>query len=148
MSVFQIAAWIITGIAVGTISSLLSTKSELRRLVRDYQAPPSVKDMALIAVPMFLFFIFCFSIGLSMLGSVERLMISQGLLFSVYFWGISIDITRVVLFAMFEKKEKMRIVQRWMGGGIALIPRPPNTSNPTETAVKKELPNSTGVKKV
>ena len=130
-------AWIIAGSTIGVISSALYTKRQFIRLLEDYQYSINGKDLALRMVPIILFVIFGFSVNLPAA--------LQGLLFSVYAWGVSDGVVSVALFAIFEKREKMRIMQSWFGGGLVLIPKPPTSNvNRSETAANQELSSSNG----
>ena len=141
ISGFQVAAWVIAGLGVGTISCAILTKNQLSRLSKDYQTSINLKDMVLLAVPIVLLCIFGILISRS-IGSSTHIPYFQGLTFSIYAWGVSCVITRVALFASFEKRENMRIMQGWLEGGLVLIPKPPNSDvNRSEAAAKQELPS-------
>ena len=141
---FQIVAWIIAGLTVGVISTTMSTKNQLSRLSKDYQFFPKGKDMGLLIVPTVLFFIFGVFVSWSIYGAMH-VPLFQGFLISGYALGISIVITRVILFVAFEKKENMRIMQSWFGFGSFLIPKAPDGSvNCSETGAKQELSSLTG----
>jgi hypothetical protein len=139
---FQAAAWITAGLAVGTISCAAFTKNQLSRLSRNYRFSTDTKDVVLLIVPAVLFFMFGFFISWSISDVARHLPSLQGLLFSFYAWGVSFEITRVVLFASFEKRENMRIVQSWFGGEFLLIPKAPSSNvNRSETTANRELPS-------
>lgn len=125
ISAFQIVAWIIVGIAVGTISSMYLIKNQLKRLSKEYQLIPNGKDLVIATAPILLFFLIGSFIIYSVQGPSIGLSTLGGLLISLYSWGISIQITRFVLFVAFEKKENMRLMQGWLEGKIILIPKPP-----------------------
>lgn len=131
VSAFQIVVWIIVGLAVGVISDAIVTKNQLSRLSKDYQFYTNGKDWVLLIVPMILFFIFGGYVSLFLYSSLQVLLIS------VYCWGVSYQLTRVLLFAAFERKENMRIMQAWWGTNIFLVPKAPNNNaNRLETVVK------------
>ncbi len=126
VSTFQAVAWIIAGLAVGTITGTILAKNQLRRLSKNYQFSTTGKDIVSIIVPIVLFFIF------------SSILSWSTILFSIYSWGVSIQITRWVVFFNFEKKENMRLMQSWWGMEIFLIPRAPQSNaNQTETNAKK-----------
>ncbi len=130
VSTFQAVAWIIAGLAVGAITGTILAKNQLRRLSKDYQFSTTGKDIVLIVVPIVLFFIFSSILGWSTI------------LFSIYSLGVSIQITRWIVFFNFEKKENMRLMQSWWGMEIFLIPRAPQSNvNQTETNAKNNLGN-------
>jgi hypothetical protein len=122
LSLLEVAAWATTGAIVGIFTSWVSTKSEFSKLSKEYHYEVNDRDLIL-TVLMFLplialgvlvnWFIYGFNAMFS------------PLLFLVYFWGVSLTITRALLFAEFEKIQNMRIVQSWWGMGIFLIPKPP-----------------------
>ena len=124
ISAFQVVAWIIAGLTVGTITGAMFTKNQLARLSKDYQFFLNGKDMVLLLVPTILFFIFGVFVSW-FFPSGLHVPHFQGLLISLYAWGISIEITRIVLFYAFEKRENMRLMQSWLGMGIFLIPKAP-----------------------
>ena len=115
ISIVQIAAWIVAGSALGTISCAIVTKNQLKRVSKDYQFSTNVKDMVLLIVPTVLFFTFGFILSWSTI------------LISVYAWGISIHITKCALFFNFEKRENLRLMQSWWGMEIYLVPKAPQS---------------------
>lgn len=119
ISSFQIVAWIIAGLAVGLISNAIVTKNQLTRISKDYQFTPNGKDVVLVIVPIILLSIFSGFVSLFLYSSLQVWLIS------IYAWGISFEITRIVLFAAFEKKENMRLMQSWWGANIILVPKAP-----------------------
>ncbi len=138
ISAFQVVAWIIAGLAVGTISSAMFTLNQLGRLSKYYQFSTNGKDIVLFIVPTVLFFIFGFFGGRSIGIGV------QGFLISGYAWGLSLQITRIVMLLAFERKENMRLMQSWWGPNIFLMPKAPNINvNRSDAATKKELSNLT-----
>jgi|WetSurMetagenome_2_1015567.scaffolds.fasta_scaffold87295_2 hypothetical protein len=140
ISSFQLIAWTIAGLALGAISCIIFTKNQLGRLIKDYQFSTTGKDVIFLIVSFVMFSIFGFFVSQSPA--------IQGSMISLYAWGVSFLTTRVTLFAAFEKKENMRIVQRWFGaGGVGafLVPKPPNgNTNCSESTANKELPSLTG----
>lgn len=126
ISAFQIVAWIISGLAVGVISHMLYTKNQLSRLSKDYQFTMNGKDGVLLIVPMVLFFIFA-GVANSFLYSSSQLW-----LISAYTFAVSGLITRIILFADFEKKENMRLMQSWWGSTIILLPKAPTLEMATQ----------------
>jgi MFS family permease len=125
ISGFQVAAWIIAGAAVGTISCALFTRNLLKRLARNYQTSVNEKDMTLFIITIVLFSVFGYLVSWFSNPSVYLIPNLRGLLISVFALGVSIVVTQAVLFAAFERKENMRIMQRWFGPGFVLIPKPP-----------------------
>ncbi len=147
VSSFQIVPWIIAGTVVGVIIGSMFTKNQLGRLSREYQFSINGKDMVLLIVPLVLFFVFGFSVGLSYSFTSMSITVMHGFLISFLSLGISLQIIRYVLFVAFEKKENMRIVQSWFGYGFLLIPKAPNSNvNHSETTAKQELSSLTGRK--
>jgi hypothetical protein len=135
VSGFQVALWVIAGLAVGTISCAVFTNNQLGRLLKEYKTISlNKKDWVLLVAPMVLFFILSISVSWSIYGSP-----SQELLISFFAWGVSSEITRVALFANFEKKEKMRIMQTWFGEGFVLIPKAPVSPTIQGLTVKKSV---------
>jgi|WetSurMetagenome_2_1015567.scaffolds.fasta_scaffold47727_3 hypothetical protein len=144
ISAFQFVAWIIAGLTVGAITVAMFTKNQLSRLLKDYQFTTNGKDLVLLIVPTVLFFIFGFFVNWSIYGAM-RVPILQGFWISAIAWGISIEITRVILFGVFEKKENMRLMQSWWGPGIILVPKAPiNNVNRSETTTTRESSSLTG----
>jgi hypothetical protein len=144
ISVFQMMAWIIAGLTVGVISCIVFTKNQLGRLSKNYQIYVNGKDMVLLIVPIVLFFIFGAFVSWSIKPSVGGAGF-QGLLIAAYSWGVSSVITRTILFAAFEKKESMRIMQSWFGSGFALIPKPPrNNANGLDKVAQQGSPGKIG----
>jgi hypothetical protein len=130
VSPFQAVAWITAGLAVGTITGTILAKNQLGRFSKNHQFSTTGKDIVSIIVPIVLFFIFSSVLSLSTI------------LFSIYSLGVSIQITRWVVFFNFEKKENMRLMQSWWGMEIFLIPRAPQSNaNQTETNAKNNLGN-------
>ena len=109
---FKLWLWIIVGLAVGIIPQAIVTKNQLNRLSKDYQFTTNGKDMVLLIVPVVLFFIFGIFFGWFSYYSVWVLC---GFLFILL--GVSYQLTRGVLFAAFERKENMRLMQSWLGTG-------------------------------
>lgn len=137
ISALQLVAWIIAGLAVGAISCTMFTKNQLNRLLKDYKFSTNGEDMILFIVPTVIFFIFGFF--------VSKPSALQGSLISFYAYGVSFQITRVILFSVLEKKENMRIVQSWFGSGFYLSPKASNSNaNSSETTAKQELSRVTG----
>jgi hypothetical protein len=115
VSTFQAVAWIIAGLAVGTITGTILAKSQLRRLSKNYQFSTTGKDIVLIIVPIALFIIF------------SSILSWSTILLSIYSLGVSFQITKWMLFFNFEKKENMRLMQSWWGTEIYLIPKAPQS---------------------
>ncbi len=61
----QVFAWIIASLAVGAISSIMFAQNQFNRLSKDYQVRTNRKDIALLVIPTFLLFVFCFALGAS-----------------------------------------------------------------------------------
>jgi hypothetical protein len=127
ISTLQVAAWIIAGLAVGTISSIMLTKNQLGRILKDYQFSTNGKDIVLLVVPAVLFFIFGFFVSLSIYGIMYSPSL-EGWLISIFAWGGSMFVTRYFLFFTFERKENMRLMRSWWGMEIFLIPRAPDST--------------------
>jgi hypothetical protein len=104
VSAFQAVAWIIVGLSIGAISALIFTKNQLGRLSKDYKFFTNGKDLVLLLVPQILFFIFGFIMSWYF-GSSTGLPSLQGVYISIYFWVVSFEITRIILFVAFEKRE-------------------------------------------
>ena len=121
---FQIISWILAGLTVGIISTTILTKNQLSRLSKDYQFTPNKKEFVLLIVPIVLFFIFGGFVNWFLYSSLHLWLLS------LLSWGVCTLITRTILFAAFEKKENMRLMQSWTGTDIFLVPKAPN-SNPT-----------------
>jgi hypothetical protein len=139
ISVFQVVAWIIFGVSVGTFSSIIFTQNQLGRLLKDYKFSTNGKDLVLLIVPLVLFFIFGFFVSLSFYGIMHTAAL-HGWLISVYTYGVSMLIIRYVLFLAFEKRENMRLMQSWWGMEIFLIPRAPDSNvNGTKIDTKNIL---------
>lgn len=119
---FQIMAWILAGLIVGIVSEALRTKNQLSRLSNDYQFTPNKKDQLFVIVPIVLFSILSGFVNWFLYSSLQVWLISN------LSWIVSSQITRTILFAAFEKKENMRLIQNWLEPKIILIPKPPNSS--------------------
>lgn len=121
-SVFQFTAWIILGVTIGTMSSMVYTRKELGRLSRNFQTNTNWKDAILLYfAPIFVFALFGFF--------VSRVLFSltlTGFILSLYAYVVSSLLTRYGLMHFYEKTENMRIMQGWFEGGFAVIPKPPN----------------------
>jgi hypothetical protein len=52
--------------------------------------------------------------------------------FSIYAWGVSDVLTRYSLMYFYEKTVNMRIMTGWLGGGFAIIPKPPKQRMPVK----------------
>lgn len=126
ISAFQIVAWIIAGLAVGIISDGILAKNQLSKLSKDYQFTTIGKDWGLFFASMVLFVIFSGFVSWFLYSSLQVWAIF------VYFWGVSSQITRVFLFAAFERKVKMRLMQSWWGTNIFLVPKAPSLEVATE----------------
>lgn len=124
ISAFQVMAWVIAGSAFGVLLHLIITKRQLDRLSRNYRMSPTGGETLLVIISEILFFIFAGFVSWFMSASLQLTL--QGLLVSIYSWGVSIFITKPVLFTIFEKRAKMSIVQSWWGLEVFLIPKPPN----------------------
>ena len=124
VSAFQMVAWIIAGLAIGVISDTVFTKNQLNRLSKDYQFTTNGKDWGLLIVPMVLFFIFSGFVSWFLYSSLQLWVIS------VYSWAVSSQLTRVLLFAAFERKENMRTMQSWWGTRIFLVSKAPSNIPP------------------
>ena len=127
ISKLQVAVWIIAGLAVGTFSSILFTKNQLGRILKDYKFSTNEKDIVLFVVPSVLFFIFGFFVSLYFYGIMHSPGL-QGWLISIFAFGGSIFVIRYFLFFTFERKEHMRLMQSWWGMKIFLIPKAPNSN--------------------
>lgn len=119
---FQIIAWLLAGLTIGMIANTLITKYQLGRLSRDYQFTPNRKDLIIFIVPLVLFSIFGGFVNWFLYSSLQLWLLS---LLSL---GVSSQLTRTILFAAYEKRENMRLMQSWTGNGIFLVPKGP-TSN-------------------
>jgi hypothetical protein len=135
ISLFQSVIWIIIGLAFGVISSLIETKYQLSRVSKAYKFTTNRKDYVLIYVPAILFAIFSYFIGSFLHSSLPQWSISM------YTWGISLLITRIILFVSFERKENMRLITSWWGGStVFLVPKPPTSnSNYSDTMPNKNF---------
>jgi hypothetical protein len=118
----QIMAWILAGLTVGIISNTMLTKNQLRRLSKDNQFTPNKKDQLYFSVPIVLFSIFGGFANWFLYSSLQVWLIS------LLSWAVSSQITRTILFAVFEKKENMRLMQNWLEPKIILIPKAPNNN--------------------
>jgi hypothetical protein len=127
ISVFQGVAWIIFGVAAGTISSIIFTQNQLGRLLKDYQFSTNGQDLVLLIVPLVLFSIFVFFVSFSFNG-IMHITALQGCVISVFAYGVSMLIIRYVLFLAFEKNENMRLMQSWGGKLMILIPKAPESN--------------------
>jgi hypothetical protein len=123
VSALQIVGWIIAGSAVGVIPHAIVTKNQLSRLSKDYQFHTNKKDWVLLFVPMILFLCLSSLVNVFLYSSLRMLLIS------FYCWGVSSQLTRIILFAAFEKRENMRLMQSWWESTtIILLPKPPNSN--------------------
>jgi hypothetical protein len=122
VSAFQIVAWIIVGLAVGVISDAILAKNQFSRILRNYQFSNVGKDWGLYFVLVVLFVGFGGFVCWFLYSSLQL----WGIL--VYSFGVSSQLTRVLLFAAFERKENMRLMQSWWGTDIFLVPKPPNSN--------------------
>jgi hypothetical protein len=118
-SAFQILAWIIIGLAIGIISDAILAKNQLSRISKDYQFSNNGKDWILYAVSVALFLGFGGFVSWFFYSSLQMWAVL------VYSWGVASQLTRVLLFAAFERKEKMRLMQSWWGTNIFLVPKAP-----------------------
>lgn len=125
-------AWVIAGLTVGAISGGMYTQNQLKRLSKNNQIYPNIKDIILLCVPMLiLFFIGVYSswflYGAYMQGSVLLVLIA-----SVFSLGISAQTTMYALFSAYEKRENMRLMRNAVGWRIIAIPKAP-LSNVNQT---------------
>ena len=103
------------------------TKNQLRRLSKEYKFVPNGKDLIIISVPIILYFIVGGFVIYSFQGPSGGLSTLGGLMISSFSWIISLQVTRYLLFAAFEKKERMRLMQSWWDMGIYLVPEAPES---------------------
>jgi hypothetical protein len=122
--VLQVVPWMLAGSVVGAILGALITRNQLSWLSKEYQYSSNKKEVALVLIPMFLFFIFVFltSVNIYGLSIVVSMQVSY---VSVYVLGIPFLTTRVIMLRTFEKRENMRLMQAWFGDKIFLGPKPP-----------------------
>jgi hypothetical protein len=121
---FQIMAWILSGLTIGIISNTTLTKNQLSRLSNDYQFTPNKKDQLILIIPI---------VSFSILGGFVNWFLYSSLqvfLISMLSYGVSFFLIRTLLFAAFERKQNMRLMQSWGGGGatIFLVPKAPNNN--------------------
>lgn len=125
-SLTYMVAWVIAGLTVGAISGGMYTKNQLKRLSKNQQIYPNIKDMILLCVPMLtLFFVGIYSMwflyGAYMQGSALLVLLA-----SVFALGISAQTTMYALFASFEKRKNMCLMRMAVGWRIIAIPKPPS----------------------
>jgi hypothetical protein len=119
------SAWIIAGIAVGLVSGTIVIKNQTRRLSKDCQLNSNKKDLIILIVPLFLIFIFgeCVSINFIELRSLALL----GDLSAVLAFAIIVQVIRYGLFAAYEKRERVCLMQK-VGGRIIVISKAANSA--------------------
>jgi hypothetical protein len=120
ISILQIVAWAIAGLAVGTITSAIYVTHQLRQLKQSYQISILDKVFALFAVSIIGSFIVVYFVDL------HNEPVLNGSLIWVYAFGASIVAIRYILFYRYEKRENMRIMQKWVGSSYVIIPRAPS----------------------
>ncbi len=125
ISMMQIAAWTIAGLALGTISCAIATENQLNRVSKDYRFSANGKEIILLIAPFVLVYGIGFFAGLSIPSAIMQTSFMQGLIVSLYVYGVSLVVLRPILFYTFERKENMRLIQSWWGTEIYLVPKPP-----------------------
>jgi hypothetical protein len=129
VTAFQLAVWIFAGLTVGVISGWLSTQNQLRRLAKDYKMEPNRKDIILLSAPILIFSIPSFLLIRFLFDPFTGTSILESLSISVWAVGVSGPVARVFMFRRFERSANMRLMQSWLGGGIVVIPKPPNNTS-------------------
>jgi hypothetical protein len=138
VNITLLVAWIIVGAAVGIISGKKYTQNQLRRLSKEVQIYPNKKDMIFVIVPLLLVLPFGFLVSWFLFDALIRPSRLFGVLVSVYAYSASQQVARYAIFRGFERKQDMRIMTGWLGGGIAVIPKPPNNNvNRLEAAAEQ-----------
>ncbi len=122
--------WLIVGFTAGAVFGGLATRTQLNRISKNYNiCGHSKKEMLLVLVPMLVLFvpsaIYLFT-GFSTDGQRLALLQSASSIFS---YAISFYIIRFLDFYVFERREGLRLMQGWLGLGIIVIPKPPNSRN-------------------
>jgi hypothetical protein len=123
ISALQSLAWIIAGLAAGTIIGKVFTNNQLVRLSENIKTKTTAKDLFFLVVPLIAFFILGYFASTYFYAiSVYHL---QGLLISIYSLEVSLLVMRCYLLYAFEKRENMRIVNSWFGLYFFLVPKAP-----------------------
>lgn len=130
VNITLLVAWIIVGVAVGIISGKKFTQNQLGRLLKEVQIYPNKKDVIFAIVPLLLVLPFGFLVSWFLFDALTRQSSLFGVLVSVYVFSVSHQVTRYAIFRGFERKQDMRLMTSWIGGGIAVIPKPPNNNYP------------------
>ena len=128
VNITLLVVWIIVGVAVGIFSGKKYTQNQLRRLSKEVQIYPNKKDMIFAVVPLLLVLPFGFLVSWFLFDALVRQSSLLGVVVSVYVFSVSQQVTRFAIFRGFERKQDMRIMTSWFGGGIAVIPKPPNNN--------------------
>ena len=122
---FQIMAWLFAGLTIGIISNTMLTKNQLTRLSNDYQFTPNKKDQLILLLPL---------VSFSILGGFVNWFLYSSLqawLISILSYTVSFFLIKTLLFAAFERKQNMRLMQSWLEITVFLVPKAPNNNDPT-----------------
>jgi hypothetical protein len=98
-------SWIIAGLTVGSIISVIFTKWQLNCLTRDKEIRATIAESLFIAGIMLIF------IGIFVGVAYTNLLIGIGVATSVFASAPAFGVVRYVLLSRWEKKNKMRILQ-------------------------------------
>ncbi len=134
--------WTVSGIIVGAASGVMQTRRIVRKLSKDFQYHPSLRDLVY-SLPVLI-------LSLPASGAIalyyNSLLIPAVLQFAVS--GAALNTTgmvaRFVLFSAYEKRENMSIMQAISGGGLVVIPQPPSSFSGSNDEVKNWTFRKTG----
>jgi hypothetical protein len=119
---------VLVGLAVGAISGFFVTRKEVRNLSRNHQILPNTRNAILLIIFAVVILVIIFAILLFTEWSSAFLgIVANGFILSVYPAILSMFTVRYFAYSAFEKRENMRLVQSWTGGGIFVIPKAPDT---------------------
>jgi hypothetical protein len=124
---FQVSC-VLAGLAVGAISGFFVTRKEVRSFSRNHQILPNTRNTTLLVICTVVIFVVFFAIFLFTKGFSAYLgLVANGLVLSVYPAILSMSTVRYFAYSAFEKRENMRLVQSWTGGGLFVIPKAPDS---------------------
>jgi hypothetical protein len=119
-----VVIWMISGLVLGAVLGVKQTQRIVQKLSRDFQYRSRLGEVVysfpifLLSVPVYAVIMLYYP-NLSLAGLVQFLV-------SGFALSTAVVVSKYVLFSAYEKKENMTIVQTVKGGGLLVIPQPPD----------------------